>query len=393
MRRSTLCLFVFATVTSLLAADVRLAQADCGKIFVYRTRRGYVWPRLAPAPRPHMYWGNQYPGGYYRPQMDGRASPPFSYSPGHVYNQNPYYHQTPHTSVNSPVHNQALLSQNTGTQISINGSGVPRPAAEQFSSMGRSVNFREAQQNAVLAWNGEEQLMVLSTDEETNIKGGAAVLSVLPLPGEPVSVLPASTDLFKDACKLIYTKAGLASRGEILLTAKIGTHNIFIWKLDSPDDFSQQVRSYIKEQYSGQADALITEEIDKVIRDYFKRGFRHFAFDLTFMGDEDATKVAIAYRFKSKFLYYPLVVSKIGSASTDTRVRLAVFTPGLLHNFSGLKADRIETVGDKSVDVSAGELKELDAGLADVMGNKDVKARIFEINGKLNAFDGDLMAH
>jgi hypothetical protein len=406
------CLLVVA-VTSLLIADLPTADADTGRILIYRVRRGHRWPVMVAPPRPVMYWGHQNPhqiyypyGGYGSPYAQQSSGYPFSYSPGAYMRPNFGMPQqpgmiqpgmpggVPQTAVNSPQNynsnNTTLLNQNSGTQISFNGTSLPTPTSQQYSMAGRGFSFNESEQNAVIAWNGEEEILVLSTDEDTDVEGGSAVLSVLPLPGEPVSVQPASTELFTDACGLIQTKLGLIGRGEMLLDAKIGTHNIFVWRLDSPDDFGLQVRAYIKEQYADQADALITEGVEDVIKDYFDRGFEYFAFDLSFMGEEDATKVAIAYRFKTEKLYYPLVVSKIGGSDAPTRVRLAAFTPGLLHNFEGLDMDLIQTVGEKSVAVTEEELTTLDESLSELMGG-GASARIFEIRGPLNGFEGDLL--
>ena len=107
--------------------------------------------------------------------------------------------------------------------------------------------------------------------------------------------------------------------------------------------------------------------------------------------EKPSTKVAIAYRFESPYVYYPLVVSRIGGVG-KTRITLAVFTPGLLHHFKGLRHEQINVLGDKSVDLTAADLKPIDPGLAEIMGSEQFKGRIFEISGDINAFNGDVMA-
>ena len=348
------------------------AEADTGRIVIYRVPRVYRWPPLPRPPRPIYNWQQT--------QV-----------------QNQTQANSGNTNINSPTSNvnsnnttnTTLLNQNLGTQISINGSMMPSPT--QFTAAGKSFSFNEPRQNGVIAWNGKEEILILSTDENSNVAGGGAALSVLPLPGKPISIQPASTKAFDDATALIKRKLSRVAKGTLMLEAKIGTHNLFVWKLDSPEDFGNQVRAYIKEKYDGKADALVTDDAEKVIKHYFSEGFRYFAFDLAFMPEKPQTKVAIAYRFESPYVYYPLVISRLGGMG-KTRVTLAVFTPGLLHHFKGLRHEKIHVFGDKSVDLTAEDLKPIDPGLAKLMGTETFKGRIFEISGEMNGFEGDVMA-
>ncbi len=367
----TLSIALIAVMAAMLVVGETPVQADCGKILIYRVPRTYVWPPLPPPRPPVVNWGYN--------------------------NNNNTNINSGNTNVNSGnrinSNNQIIQNSNvnTGTQINIGKGVMPRPASNQFLAAGMGFSFKEPEQNAVIAWDGKEEIMILSTDEENEIKGGGAVLSVLPLPGKPISVLPASTEAFEKANRLIRSKLAIVGMGEKLLTAKIGTHNIFVWKIDSPDDFGNEVRAYIKKTYEGQADANITKDVEKIVRQYFDEGFRYFAFDLTFMSEEDSTKVAIAYRFESKFVYYPLVISKIGGTG-DTSVQLAVFTGGALHNFGGLDVNQIKLIGNQTVDVTADELKKVDPEIAEMMGGGAIKARIMSLTGKIDGFDGDLKA-
>ncbi len=348
------------------------AAADTGRIVIYRVPPIHRWPPLPPPPPPVYNWQ-------------------------HNQVQNQTQANSGNTNINSPTSNvdsnnttnNTLLNQNSGTQITINGAAMPMPT--QFTAAGKQFSFDEPRQNGVIAWNGKEEILILSTDENSNVKGGGAALSVLPLPGKPISILPASTKAFDEATRLIKRKLSMVAKGQLMLEAKIGTHNIFVWELDSPEEFAGQVRAYIKKKYDGQADALVTEDTEKIIQYYFAQGFRHFAFDLAFMSEKPQTKVAIAYRFESPYVYYPLVVSRIGG-SGQTRITLAVFTPELLHHFKGLRHEQVSVFGEKSVDLSGADLEPIAPGLAELMGQSEFKGRIFEISGDMTAFGGDLMA-
>ncbi len=370
MALRTLAIALLAVIAAPFVPGEQPVRADCGKIIIHRVPPTYVWPPLPPPRPPIVNWD-------YNSHNTNIASGNTNVNSGNRINSN-----------NEIIQNSNI---NSGTQINIGGGVMPRPASNQFLAAGMGFTFKEPEQNAVIAWDGKEEIMILSTNEESGIEGGGAVLSVLPLPGKPVSILPASTEAFEEAVRLIRSKLAVVGMGEKVLTAKIGTHNIFVWKLDSPDDFGNEVRAYIKKTYEGQADALITEDAEKIVRQYFDQGFRYFAFDLTFMSEDDTTKVAIAYRFESKFVYYPLVISKIGG-SGDTTVQLAVFTRDALHNFGGLDVNQIKVIGNQSVDVTAEELKKVDPEVAELMGEGAIKARIMNLTGKVNGFEGDLMA-
>ncbi|MHB8898647.1 MAG: hypothetical protein ACYC6Y_07865 [Thermoguttaceae bacterium] len=370
MASRTLSLALLLVLAAAITAAPRSARGDCGKIIIYRVPPTYVWPPLPPPRPPVVDWD-------YNSHNTNINSGNTNINSGNRINSN-----------NQIIQNSNI---NTGTQINIAGGVMPRPASNQFLSAGMGFTFKEPEQNAVIAWDGKEEILILSTDEQNQLEGGGAVLSVLPLPGKPTSVLPASTEAFQEANRLIRSKLAIVGMGQKVLTAKIGTHNIFVWKIDSPDDFGNEVRAYIKKTYQDQADAHITDDVDKIVRQYFDQGFRYFAFDLTFMSDKDTTKVAIAYRFESKFVYYPLVISKIGGKG-ETTVELAVFTREQLHNFGGLDVNQIKVIGNQSVDVTAEELKKVDAEAAELMGGQAIKARIMTLTGQVNGFDGDLMA-
>lgn len=361
-----LCLLsLVVTFTSLTVAE---ARADTGRIIIYRVPPVHQWPPLPPPPPPIQSW-NQHQ------------------------TQNVTQVGAGNTNVND-VRNTTLLNQNLGTQILINGAMIPNPAEvapAQFSAVGKGFSFNEPRQNGVIAWNGKEQILILSTDESNNIEGGGATLSILPLPGKPISVRPASTQAFDDAMSLVKQRLNMVAKGTMLLEAKIGTHNIFVWKLDRPGDFAGQVRAYIKEKYNGVADALITPEAEQTVKHYFDQGFRYFAFDLAFMPAQRETKVAIAYRFESPFVYYPLVISRIGGVGA-TEVNLVVFSPSSLHHFKGLNHERIEVFGNRTIDLVTEDIRGIDAEMAELMGDQPFKGRIFQIAGQLNEFAGDVMA-
>lgn len=54
--------------------------------------------------------------------------------------------------------------------------------------------------------------------------------------------------------------------------------------------------------------------------------------------------------------------------------------------------NQIKVIGNQSVDVTTEELKKVDPEAAELMGEGAIKARIMNLTGKVNGFEGDLMA-
>ncbi len=68
------------------------------------------------------------------------------------------------------------------------------------------IHLDQSAQNAIVAWNGSEEIIVLSS----NIKSSneATVLEILPLPSEPSKVEEGSFESFEKLTELINEKQG-----------------------------------------------------------------------------------------------------------------------------------------------------------------------------------------
>jgi hypothetical protein len=265
--------------------------------------------------------------------------------------------------------------------------------------------FSEPSQTAVIAWNGAEQIMVLTTHEESRI-GKGAMLSFMPLPGEPIDIRAGDKRLFDKAYKLVEAKLkrevpGLVGRNEVTLERKIGSHNIFVWRIDNINEFQDKIQSYVFKKYSGQGKVLFNKKTLDMVKDYFGKGFKYFAFDLTFVSDTLSEKMPIEYHFKAKFVYYPLVISS-GTGTGETKIELVVLTnsQGVNQQLSKLKFANddnengdIMTLGKKSVTLSNEEVNDLHPGMAKLMAGQDVRARIWVVRGRMESFPGDIMAY
>jgi hypothetical protein len=255
--------------------------------------------------------------------------------------------------------------------------------------------FREPVQRGLIGWNGKEELLILSTQEQAIGQGKQTImLSFMPLPGKCHSIKESEVAVINKAHSTIQNKLPgrkwTLARG-LQLETIIGPHRIFVWKVKDRTEFANDVQSYIRKISRGKAAALFTADTIKVLDEYFDRGHRYFAFDVIDMSlGEVSEKRAIAYHFNAKNLYYPLRVSQSGGTG-ETRISLAVFTNGRKHKFAGLPFKQVTRVGDQTVSVTSEELDSIYPALAKLMGKEGADARIWEINGALDSFSHDLI--
>ncbi|MDR3108651.1 MAG: hypothetical protein LBU65_03040, partial [Planctomycetaceae bacterium] len=233
--------------------------------------------------------------------------------------------------------------------------------------------FRESDQQGVIAWNGKEEILVLSTNEEATKGNSGAMISVMPLPGKPIKIQRANKEIFNRATELLKKRMDIEGiEYGLFMKTEIGAHKIFVWKLDNIIKFEDEINAFIAETYGKNFSVAFDSKTKKAIQSYFDQGFQYFAFDLTMVnGKGVSTKEAIAYHFESKFAFFPTVISASGGTG-NTRIRLAVFTSGDIKTFSGLKPG--DGTGDyeiyvpgkgtqKSVSVSSEELRGLDPSI------------------------------
>lgn len=279
----------------------------------------------------------------------------------------------------------------------------------------RARYFHSALQQVVVAWNGKSdrtgmETIIVSSSAVSSNQRSNAMLSVIPLPGAPVAVERVDNLAFSKVKTTFQDKAKVGSVGSVTTptTSKtLGSHNIFVWELDSVDDLLSQVNSYIVQKYSDRAAVLVTPEIVRVVEYYFQRGFRYFAFDLAEVSGVVSEKETIAYTFHSTRAYYPLVISRIGGESTNSTVDLIVMTPddikltGAITRVvrDGRRPDinkgEATLVSGGSVDFTIDDVRNLEPSLASVFDTdvRTVKVRNVRFTGSLDSFKKDFTAN
>jgi hypothetical protein len=261
----------------------------------------------------------------------------------------------------------------------------------------------EPNQRAVIGFNGQEEILLLSTD--LRVSEPTKILQVLPLPSEP-KVTKGDFQVFVKATNLINSKLRrpVAARakggaggfgggraeplpaGEVTFHDKIGSHDLSVTHVLDHRGFLDWVEGYLRK--AGVDNPEIPEPMKAVVAEYLQDRFQWFVFDVVEMGNEIKTKEAIQYRFATRSLYYPLRITR--SQEGDTRIRLLVVSPELvrLPNLDGGEV----RLAHEPIRITPQELRSL--------GSKDLTAlikgdhsmlRIWEITGPLSGFKKDIL--
>lgn len=259
----------------------------------------------------------------------------------------------------------------------------------------------EPKQRAMIAWNGREEILLLSTDLRASRP--TKVLEVLPLPSEP-KVKKGDVQVFKRANAIINRKLRerriqalkrkgkiippKAPAGEVTFHKKIGAHDISVTRVLSTEGFIGWVEKYLRS--AGVGNPQIPAAMKSVVREYLREGFKWFVFDVVSLDVRPKTNQAIQYRFKTKSLYYPLKITR--TEKGNTTIDLLVLTPKLLSKFPGYPIQKVR-LRHQPVTLNRRELRSLSKDMDALLGHrKSTKLRIWQIQGRLSSFREDLIA-
>jgi len=215
------------------------------------------------------------------------------------------------------------------------------------------IEIMEPKQDALIAWNGEEEILILSTQLAAEKK--TKVLEVLPLPSEPL-VTESSREIIKKANQYLFdysfnevnniqrplTRSALDEpkpAGEITQEVVIGSHEIAVAKVIDSSGFVDWVNDYLKSQ--GNDNPVIPPELQETVKNYIDKGYNYFVFDIIEVSEEANYNEAISYQFKTDKLYYPLEITKSDKGISE--IDLIILTDQRLLNFKGIKKERVKT--------------------------------------------------
>ena len=263
------------------------------------------------------------------------------------------------------------------------------------------VTIFEPTQRAMIAWNGKEEILLLSTDLRASKP--TKVLEVIPLPNEPkvskgdVEVFRKATELINKKLEEMYPKLPLSRgggnreaaepAGEITFHQKIGAQDISVAHVLNPEGFVQWVNDYLRK--SGVENPVIPPILKTTVEQYLQEKFTWFVFGVVELDEKPKTNEAIQYRFASDSLFYPLKISRTDTGNTS--VELLVLSPKMLRALpTGIPNRQIE-LRHKPVPITSAELKELNPEMDDLLGHADsLLLRIWRIRGDISKMDKDI---
>jgi len=186
----------------------------------------------------------------------------------------------------------------------------------------QNVSLWESDQNAIAAWNGTEEILMLSTNARSSA-ASTTVLRIIPLASNPSKVELGTLDAFNKLRDLMNAKiqpmrkdegglqnfamsaAAPSAPAEITFQEVIGPHDITVVKVNDVDGFLNlpliTALGINKEQ--------ITPDFRTALNNYMLRDIKYFSFDKITVGTVDKSVEPIIYRFASNYFFYPIKIT------------------------------------------------------------------------------------
>jgi hypothetical protein len=256
------------------------------------------------------------------------------------------------------------------------------------------VRIYKPAQTALIAWNGEEEILYFSS--ELSATKESQLLEVMPLPSKP-TVEKSGSGILTQARFLIEeseaesesTSDEKAPAGRVVEVKTLGVHEIHIVEVTRTGEFMRWVEKHL--EAAGAATKTAPEALEKIISQYLEEGYRWFVFDLISVERTNTEKETLKIRFKTDKLYYPMRINR--TEVGETEVEFFILT-NILFNAEdclGITRDEI-IVPHKPAKILAEKLSALDPDIAALLGNpKDAFLRNWVVKGHLQAFTKDLL--
>ena len=191
-----------------------------------------------------------------------------------------------------------------------------------------AVRYHEDAQNAIAAWNGKEEVLILSTDIRAEQSG--KLLEMLPLPTIPSKITQGDSQQFKTFLSLfnaklkpLTTKSTLRTAGDlpggnsssvqILFQQSVGAHNLTVAKVNDCDHYAEWVRGFAVQ--NGVVNYSIGTEMNQSVKEHLDRGISIFVFDIVEVGPDLRSQDPLVYRFNTSRFYYPMAITAASSGN------------------------------------------------------------------------------
>ena len=256
----------------------------------------------------------------------------------------------------------------------------------------------ESGQNAIIAWNGTREMLILSSDVKSSQE--SKVIEFLPLPSNP-SVSKGKTSSFDKIVDLVgshlyYTslpvgahrsgKLSAQNEGgvEVTFHEKIGAHDLTVVRAED----AQELISWI-ENFLGDIE-IEYEELPSGLEDsfsgYLDEKINFFAVDVIDANSTTRSVEPLIYEFESSKLYYPLRISTLFSGETD--ISLFILTSRELNEESILEAG-FQKVAQFNVKLEA--ITKIDPNMTRLFSDSPY-LYFFRFEGSLKTLKSDIAA-
>lgn len=308
-----------------------------------------------------------------------------------------------------------------------------------------NVYLEQTAQNAIVAWNGEEEIMILSNGVKSDEP--ATALRMVPLPSNPeikggsfesfeklVETMNEKLDKLREdtpgfGSGKVDTEISSSAGIDIVFHEQIGSHDVTVVKVNDLDVFIDWINDFsdkngldknreIKCEDFNYFDCpdnctknncymptcppgdscaqvcrqvcqggtintpMISENFKEGISNYLKRDIKYFVFDVVETNGDEESIDPLVYRFESDYLYYPLLISGISDIS-ESQAHIDLFF------IADKNAEWPKDFG-YSVEFSKEELNEVSEDLAELFEGS-VEVNKVDFYEKLSDMDSDLL--
>ncbi len=273
----------------------------------------------------------------------------------------------------------------------------------------KDIHLEEPAQRAIVAHNGTWEMLILQTDVKSDKR--TKTLEFMPLPSNPqVSLAP--DDSFKNLQTLItkhnlkYIVESSESRGgsarvkaegvRVVAEHTLGPHHITIVEIQDSSKFRSWVIDFAKRKALGTP--VFTDDLNQVVGDYCRRGFRFMVFDVLDLPAGTKTVAPVCYRFKCDHVYYPLMVTHMYGGKGTVEVFYAL-NPWRDSNADGpqrsdfnprkQKEKGKQWIASQEIHLSTKELSTLHPDMSNLFGKAGASFFATKYDGQLH-FDADI---
>ncbi|MCJ7468992.1 DUF2330 domain-containing protein, partial [Candidatus Bathyarchaeota archaeon] len=278
---------------------------------------------------------------------------------------------------------------------------LPSALGDRGGFSPRAERVVEAGQKAIVAWNGTDEVLILSTDISSSNE--TEVVEIMPLPSNP-AISKGETQSFQKVTDLVnsyfdltanryrsasysgrflFGDGGYSQRITITFQQVIGPHFLTVVRVDYSSDLVSWLSDFLRSR--GYVAGLPSGS-DQLFENYVKNNVRFFVIDAIDTNSTVRTVEPLVYEFSSSKLYYPLRISNLFSG--DTSISLFTLTNNEIHQDS-LLGGKFSRRADFQIK------KEMLPKISDNLTNlffANPHLSYFSYQGPQSSFDSDVLA-